>query len=69
MRRDLIGIALRGAEPELSPTAAASGLICCRQPYQNSGNPCSRTISGPSPALHVVQSLVADLGVAFTKFA
>jgi len=30
--------------------AAASGSICSRQPYQNSGKPCSRTISGPSPA-------------------
>ena len=30
--------------------AAASGAICSRQPYQNSGKPCSRTISGPSPA-------------------
>src|SRR5438552_12980212 len=33
--------------------ASASGPICRRQPYQNSGNPCSRTTGGPagSPAV------------------
>ena len=30
--------------------ALASGWICCRQAYQNSGKPCSKRISGPSPA-------------------
>src|ERR1035438_9794808 len=28
--------------------ASASGAICFRQPYQNSGKPCSRTTAGPS---------------------
>jgi hypothetical protein len=27
---------------------SASGSICHRQPYQNSGNPCSRITNGPS---------------------
>jgi hypothetical protein len=52
--------ACRARRPETRP---ASGAICSRQPNQNSGKPCSRTISGPSPALDVMQPLIADLGV------
>src|SRR2546429_5909419 len=50
--------------------AAASGVICCRQPNQNSGKPCNKNDQRPIAGLDVVQPrVVADLGVALTKFA
>ena len=47
LRREVV--AARVGDDDSKP-AAASGAICSRQPNQNSGKPCSRTTSGPSPA-------------------